>query len=914
MAEVTGNIGGQPVELNNAATEATLRQLLNAMRVMGEKMGVDAKRQAQLDKEVQKFKNQLDKGIKSQEKSNKLKDKENKALDLSAKRRKREEELALKSEKATQFMMGGLERFGHQALGLATKLTGVMSSFANMGNSFGGAAATFNNIPVVGGMLGSVFGAVASSADKLYTSFKSAASVGANFNGSMRDMIASASSAGLTVEQYGQIIKTNSQDLALFGGSTQEGAKRMANMAKIMRKGEGPLAGMQNDLARLGYSAEDINSGFAKYSSMLAKSGSLQGKTDAELAAGTANYLKQLDAVSRLTGETRESQEQENARRMADAKTRSMLARLGDDAGNMQQLFNALPASMRKGAEEVFATGAARSKEAQEFMVMYGSFANDLQKAGYEARRTGKFSAEGANELYKSVKRAADTVDMGFVDTVARFSDDMQGAALGMYELRARQGDLESVTKEQAKGLAEAGKKNKDSLDPAQMLRMQQEIAQTSNKFNELLAQHLPKLQAAFTALADFVDKFLTPAFTFFMDNLGTVTTVIGGLIVAIGTAKAAMSAMKAYQDWKNLGKERGSNPASPMYVEDVGGGGGLGGGKGKKGKMGKAGKGVAGAAKNLGNARGLVKGLGVAGTLVSAGMLVSDLSDISQQEKEGKITKGEANEAKGGAVGSAVGGAGGAWAGAAAGAAIGSVVPVVGTVIGGAIGAALGGWLGSKGGEIAGKEVGKAVTATPTAGSQDWMKINDKNINSWVDAVYEGRYKIEQVPGVYLPYVKERLAKKPVKANPPPVQKPAPAATQGAKSSEAKTSKIDYGASPEDLLKQFATANKSVLAEPKNQSSALKNVPVATAEQSITAEAEKKKLEAEKERAQLEAKKTEEAKKSLLGAGQESSETMLAALNTNMSQLVKLMKDQNSLTESQLSATKNLSGDLFAA
>ena len=41
MAEVTGDLGGQPIQLNNAATEATLKQLLAAMTVMVNNTGKD---------------------------------------------------------------------------------------------------------------------------------------------------------------------------------------------------------------------------------------------------------------------------------------------------------------------------------------------------------------------------------------------------------------------------------------------------------------------------------------------------------------------------------------------------------------------------------------------------------------------------------------------------------------------------------------------------------------------------------------------------------------------------------------------------------------------------------------------------------------------------------------------------------
>ena len=54
MAEVTGDLGGQPIQLNNAATEATLKQLLAAMTVMvnntGKYKAARAKSQQELEK------------------------------------------------------------------------------------------------------------------------------------------------------------------------------------------------------------------------------------------------------------------------------------------------------------------------------------------------------------------------------------------------------------------------------------------------------------------------------------------------------------------------------------------------------------------------------------------------------------------------------------------------------------------------------------------------------------------------------------------------------------------------------------------------------------------------------------------------------------------------------------------------
>jgi hypothetical protein len=109
-----------------------------------------------------------------------------------------------------------------------------------------------------------------------------------------------------------------------------------------------------------------------------------------------------------------------------------------------------------------------------------------------------------------------------------------------------------------------------------------------------------------------------------------------------------------------------------------------------------------------LGKAGKFLKGKGGAvGSVLTAGMAVSDYNDISDREKAGFMTPEEAKKAKSGVAGEAGGGIAGSLAGAAAGAALGSVVPVIGTAIGGIIG----GILGGMGGGALGKAGGEAVS-----------------------------------------------------------------------------------------------------------------------------------------------------------------------------------------------------------
>jgi hypothetical protein len=926
MAEVTGDIGGQPVQLNNAATEATLRQLLNSMTLIAQKLGVDTKRQAEMEKEMNKFFNQLDKTNKAAKNAEKLKQTEAEALNRSNAQRQREQELALKSEKVTQAVADGLGLVADKSMEYANKLTSVMSSFANMGNSFSGAASVFNNIPIVGGLLSNVFGAVAGAADKLQKSFIEAGSVGATFGGSIRNMVAYASQAGLTFEQFSQVIKNNSEDLVRLGGSTTEGAKRLSQLAVSLKK-----SGLQDDLARLGFSADEIANGMASVTGKLFRGIGVRAGQEGAAAKVSAEYLKNLTAISSITGKNRDQMEKEAAQRMADSKYRAVFAKLdATSRGELENLMNTMGPGMQKGMRDLVATGSATTEEAEALLAFYPELARQGLDMHQSIKKSNRFTEAERLKFDTIMRKTAKDQDRalkdgtGAIGTVMTYTTGA-AATLGveMQDISEQTGSVTQAQAEQKKELnnaAEAAKKHGDSLDPANMLRMQQEIAKTANEFNVLLAEHLPKLQEAFTMLADFVKTYLVPIFRFFMDHLKEIVIAIAGVIVGLGVLKKGFEAFKAYQEFKNLGKERGSTPANPMFVTDVGGGGGGGGADETPEQRRKRRENKRDKLKSVKAGGKLLKGVAGLGTVVSAGMLYSDLSDIDERAQAGEITAQQATMEKGGAYGEAGGGLSGALGGAAAGAAIGSIVPVVGTVIGGLIGGALGGWLGSNLGETIGKSVAK-----PTA-TVDWMKINGPNIKAWADAVTKGSYKFEQVPDIYKGHVQDLLDKKskantvpatPVVAVPKPAEvKPTPAVTPTSKPAEVKPpagSGINYSSSPETLLKQFAQAQN-----PKNITSAAPVIPMAanavgdTVRKQLEADAEKKKQEdiAAENKAAVAAKEKEDKDKKT----QEYPLSLLAELNTKMAQMIKLQSQTSTNTYENVLATKGLNNNLYKA
>jgi hypothetical protein len=717
-------------------------------------MGKDVKTQAQIEKELKKFHDQLKKGTTSRE----LLEKENKK-DIKSTKDKvkatqdgtnalKDDTKAKKDNTTITYRVGaGLRLFGQTASNVALGMTSLVRELSEMGDSATAMSGIFKGIPLVGGVLSGMFGAAAGSAEKLYSTFQRSASVGANFTSSISEMTAAATAAGLTVDQFASIIAKNGESLALLGKGSADGAKRLSELGRTMR-----TSGLQDELFRMGYSTEEINSALATHGARLARTGALQNMTTQQLAKSTAAYLKDLDAVAKLTGQSKESLQAQEDARMRDAQYLQFRSKL-DEAGqrNLENLMKSIPEGMQAGAKEVLATGTATSAAGEQFLAFLQASGTSLQDLRQNALATGTITREAAIASSKVLQEEGKSLaDSPLGDTVAAFVPELNDLMVASYTLKGRQMDLAQAFDESAKSVKGAV----SGLDPAAMGKLKQDIAAISNKFMELLASSgllktmidmIPSLMSviesviipAFMKLVDIINQYarpafetvsnlitgyLVPAFTFVADNFKTLATA------AIGIGLA----MKAW----NFFQQTKGTVLNPMVVTVMGGGLG-GGGKGKKGGAARDSKtgrfvkaGAAGtAAKGIG---GVVRGAGVVGVLASGAMLASDLSDIKKQEASGDLSKEEAKKARGGAVGGAAGGAGGAMAGAAAGAALGSVVPVVGTIVGGLIGGAIGGWLGRKGGQVVGEAVAddKSGTTTyqdPYAGS---YSINGKPVS----------------------------------------------------------------------------------------------------------------------------------------------------------------------------------------
>lgn len=537
MAEVTGDLGGQPIQLNNASTEATLKEILAAILRQGV-TGKGGKAQKDVEKKLRALAEQSQKLTKEQKEAIK------KQNDL---KKKKEEEIkqAAALGEITRTVVGGFTN-------LVTGMANVISTLSKMEDSLTAAASSLSAIPIVGGTLAAVFGAAADAAERTYKSFNEAASVGANFGGSITAMVNAASGAGLTFNQLSGIVSRTGQDLALLGGSTEEGAKRLAQLGKEIRKS--PL---NSQLAALGYTTEQINESMAKYGGVMAKTGALQGMSNSQLVAQTGQYLQNLDAVSKLTGLNKKDLEDQRAKMMKDSQIRNTLRKM--DAASQEELMaflQTLPPELQEGAKEVIATGTATTEAGKAALQYLPDSGRAFMQMNAQIRQTGKFTKENNRALNESIQSEAKRVaDSNLAENMRLHGDKYaMGVFTAIDDVAAREKNIAQVQDEAAR----AAKAANDST-AARIKGFKEQIAQISNSFSIFLVNSglLETFMTVFQKFVGFVQTVVIPIVQFLVTHIETVGLVLAGLVGVMIANKIAMEALTFYTNLETLAKTK---------------------------------------------------------------------------------------------------------------------------------------------------------------------------------------------------------------------------------------------------------------------------------------------------------------------------------------------------------------------
>lgn len=528
MADVTGRIGTEEVELNNAATEATLRLLLQAT------LATDKKQKENIAALAQKA-----------------------GLDPAA---------VKETNQALVATTPSMNALGRAAYGIGAAFGAMqpaLTEVINITKTIAGGDAqasdvfrSLSKIPGPAGLVAAGLTQIALIQEAYLKSYQQMSAAGVNFGGSLTEMRLAASQTYMTLDQFTNVIKANGPALAKMGGTANEGAKAFVAASNTLLSSD---AG--RNLRALGYTTEEVNQGMLEYISITGGRSKKEMQDRDALAKSTTIYLQELDQLAAITGKSREEQAKKVKEEMEEAEFQLFLASKSKEErelieGNVKRataLYGKGGADIAKAS----AMGVAVQGEAgKKLTALSGRTAESIQQ-DLELRR--KYGAQSQQVQENEIRgRKANAEDLGrLAGPVGSFSGVLKGN-----EDAVRQAARDRVAGEQEIGeqykTAAAERSAREQSQAAEAAKTQDSLKQLGQAIMELVTPVLNALLPAVNAVVQAMVKYKEVTYT-----------LVAAVIAAYG----------AYKVSSLLGGGGGGGGDTKLDTDKIKPGGGGGGG-----------------------------------------------------------------------------------------------------------------------------------------------------------------------------------------------------------------------------------------------------------------------------------------------------------------------------------------------
>ena len=464
---------------------------------------------------------------------------------------------------------------------------GMFKTTAKLTAGLGDAAGTaLKGIPYIGPVIGGLVSGVSKAAaalaeatadiaaqigkkitaelDNANTAFRMMAQSGAVGADGLTGLANQAIQAGISFKDFASVTKESAAGLAFAFGDTATGAKKFADASEAMTP-------FRRELTALGVGAKQQNEMTANYIKLQARQGNIEGRSSRDLAQGSAEYIKRLTALSRLTGKSVEEQQKELDSQLSNARMVGALSEVqgkyGEQAAsNMKDtaaFISGIDENIGKGLQDAL-SGNLGTDAAQQFEIAAGeagSMAVDLLRKGQIS------TAEASAMIQSGLKKTADNFGgPAGLGKLAGLGTPIENSILGLQKFAQRADisaadfqktidknkDLADTTDAATKGLVDSSlqmQKFATEMDKLAITAMPGMTAAVNTMTKGLLASavEMNKMVAmgpeayAKSRLGDVEDK-VPDAKTTAISGVagGVVGAAVGSLIGPVGTVLGA--------------------------------------------------------------------------------------------------------------------------------------------------------------------------------------------------------------------------------------------------------------------------------------------------------------------------------------------------------------------------------------
>ena len=417
-----------------------------------------------------------------------------------------------------------LKALGSSILGVVGAMKDGKQGASAYNDSINAAADAVDSFASKFGILGKILGTLITAgaryaaevnkqSDALFDTYKNLSQSGLSDAGGMRDIFDNMQKFGYGIEQLGtmtELLKANSKELAAFGGTAASGTKAFANAAADIQRSD-----IGKSLQMLGKTPDDINKGIAGFVRQQQLSGVSSANIQKDLAQRSAEYVKQLDLMSKLTGESAEALQANREQALAESA------------------FNQTIYELKKKGDQASLDKAAELQKASDLLSRTPALQKEFwQGVGGDVSAMGKtlmISADAAQYTQDANFKAAT-----FVDKFAKGADNARERMGQLYKLNALDdvlGSAKELSIVQSRYADDTAKNQEDrakaeqelqtkGLDPATKAQVEMRIEQMKTR----------------DSLQGMINKGIVPV-TNAMEKLAGATETVAG--AAPGTTPA---------------------------------------------------------------------------------------------------------------------------------------------------------------------------------------------------------------------------------------------------------------------------------------------------------------------------------------------------------------------------------------
>jgi hypothetical protein len=377
-------------------------------------------------------------------------------------------------------------------------------------------------------ILGNVFGGLTDAADLVaktampilnkelennYRAFINITNSGGLFAHGLTDMLTATSALNLTLPQFDEVIRAESDNLSKLGLSVAGAAEKLGGVGAVLKRDKIDVA-----LRNIGLSAKDQAAAIAETMAAMRQSGGLLTADNDEIAKETATYAQNLKLISAITGEDAKKKEaqvkEENTRLAFQQKLNTLEPK---ERARVIQAEQAMSDLNRKAFQQFFVFGNAVTPDIAYSVNAIGGL-RDMVDEQLAALSSGELSGDfvrGTQEKYN--QQIADSLqDQAAIAKAGLFG---AGGVVGSVELLFGK-ELEFVTKATPEAIKTATdninelftKPDGVTTSMTKAAKAGQDLAVNLNNLSldsGVLKVYADRVADMNNAMSDLIDKFL---------------------------------------------------------------------------------------------------------------------------------------------------------------------------------------------------------------------------------------------------------------------------------------------------------------------------------------------------------------------------------------------------------------------